>query len=105
MRPGVAGEKFKGVGEALGQIDGQAMVSGIAAGQLRIYAVERDGYAETRGVPRHFRESHLSGITDSGIASASGGCERRIWARRAEEIEKCRSANKLAVERGDRATE
>src|ERR1700688_1264122 len=105
MGPGVAGEKFKRVREALGQIDGQAIVSGIAAGFLCVHAIEGDGNSETCWVSGGLCERDLGGVTDGGIAAASRGREGRIRPRWAEEIKKCRRANKLSVECGDRATE
>src|SRR6202030_789440 len=81
------------------------MVSGIAGGFLCVHAVERHGNAETCWVAGGSCESNLSGVTHRSVAAASGGCERRIGPRPAEEVKKCRRANKFSVESGDRASE
>ena len=57
MRKSVAGEQLKALGKALREVEGHGVVPGVAVGQLRIHAVEGDGYTEAprvafrRGIP------------------------------------------------------
>src|SRR5713101_9990902 len=62
MRPGIAGEQLKAMGEPLREIKGQSVVPGIAVGELRVDAVEGNGNAEAARVTCALRERNLSRV-------------------------------------------
>src|SRR5450432_738282 len=69
MGPGIAGEQFQTVREALGEVNCQRVVDGTAAGLLGVHAVERNGNAETCRVTCSLGQTHLGGVTQYWIAS------------------------------------
>src|SRR6266404_145478 len=62
MRIGVAGKQFKGMREALGKVEGQGVVPGVALGKLRVDEIEWDRNTETDGVASGFGEGDLGGV-------------------------------------------
>jgi hypothetical protein len=59
MRIGVAGKQFKGMREALGKIEGQGVVPGVAVGELGIDAVEWHRDTKACRITSGFRQSDL----------------------------------------------
>src|SRR5712672_379548 len=74
--------------KALGEIEGESVVPGVAIGELGIDAVERNGNAESAGEAESFREGHLSCVT----AWNQRG-ERRVGTGGAEKIKEGRSGD------------
>src|SRR5216684_1037174 len=65
MRPGIAGEQLKAMGETLREIKGQSVVPGIAVGELGVDAGEGKGDAEAFGTASQTCQKGLRCVSDS----------------------------------------
>src|SRR5579863_4097679 len=98
MGIGVAGEQLEGVREALGEIEGQSVVPGVAVGKLSVNAVEWNRNTEADGIAGESSELLLGCVPAWDQAG-----ERRIRSRGSEKVEEGGGTDELAVERGKRA--
>src|SRR6202048_4545361 len=89
MRIGVTREQLKRVREALGEIECQSVVPGVAIGKLSVNAIEGHGNAEATRIACGFREGDLR-----SVAPWDQPGEGRVGSGGAEKIEEGRSSNK-----------
>src|SRR5205823_9588997 len=83
----VTGEQLKALGEALGEIEGQRVVPGVAVGELRVDAIEGNGDTEALWVAGQSCQCYLGCVSDGQWLSGGHKAEERwIWARRPEEV-------------------
>src|SRR5689334_21155129 len=86
--------------ETLLQVDGEAVIDGVAVGKLSIDAVKWHRNAEASRIPGESGKRNLAGVAarqQAGNRSYQPR-ERRIGSRGPEEIEECRGADVLAIE-------
>src|SRR5256885_800085 len=111
VRPGVAREKLEALGEALLHVDSQRVIPRTGVGELCVNAVERNRHTGPYRVLCSVRESLLDLETAcKGRAGRALRCELcdaesegGIRTGRPEKIEKCGRADKLSIERRERA--
>src|SRR5713101_3594639 len=91
MRPGIAGEQLKAMGEPLREIKGQSVVPGVAVGELRVDAVEGNRHALALGVASQTCQKHLRCVSDGkGLSWRDKTSKGRIRPRGPEEVEEGR---------------
>src|SRR5882724_618666 len=111
VRPGVAREKLEALREALLHVDGERVIPRTGVRELRVHAIERNGHTGPYGILCSVRKRLLDLETAckgrAGRALRGELCDAEseggIRTGRPEEIEKCGRADKLSIERCERA--